>query len=100
MVGPGTGIAPFRAFIEERKATGASGKNWLFFGDRSQSTDYLYQNEWETYQKDSILTDLDLAWSRDQDEKVYVQHKMLWRKRAIVELVRRGSSVLCMRRRQ
>ncbi|MEC8243704.1 MAG: hypothetical protein VX038_02550 [Verrucomicrobiota bacterium] len=80
MVGPGTGIAPFRAFIEERKATGASGKNWLFFGDRSQSTDYLYQNEWETYQKDSILTDLDLAWSRDQDEKVYVQHKMLEKK--------------------
>ena len=80
MVGPGTGIAPFRAFIEERKATGASGKNWLFFGDRSQSTDYLYQNEWETYQKDSILTDLDLAWSRDQDEKIYVQHKMLEKK--------------------
>jgi len=80
MVGPGTGIAPFRAFIEERKATGASGKNWLFFGDRSQSTDYLYQNEWETYQKDSILTDLDLAWSRDQDEKVYVQHKILEKK--------------------
>ncbi len=80
MVGPGTGIAPFRAFIEERKATGASGKNWLFFGDRSQSTDYLYQNEWETYQKDSILTDLDLAWSRDQAEKVYVQHKMLEKK--------------------
>ena len=80
MVGPGTGIAPFRAFIEERKVTGASGKNWLFFGDRSQSTDYLYQNEWETYQKDSILTDLDLAWSRDQDEKVYVQHKMLEKK--------------------
>ena len=80
MVGPGTGIAPFRAFIEERKATGARGKNWLFFGDRSQSTDYLYQNEWETYQKDSILTDLDLAWSRDQAEKVYVQHKMLEKK--------------------
>ena len=80
MVGPGTGIAPFRAFIEERKATAARGKNWLFFGDRSQSTDYLYQNEWETYQKDSILTDLDLAWSRDQDEKVYVQHKMLEKK--------------------
>ena len=80
MVGPGTGIAPFRAFIEERKVTGASGKNWLFFGDRSQSTDYLYQNEWETYQKDSILTDLDLAWSRDQAEKVYVQHKMLEKK--------------------
>ena len=77
MVGPGTGIAPFRAFIEERKSTGATGKNWLFFGDRSQKTDYLYGNEWESYQKDGILNELDLAWSRDQAEKVYVQHKML-----------------------
>ena len=80
MVGPGTGIAPFRAFIEERKATGASGKNWLFFGDRSQKTDYLYQNEWELYQNEGILSNLDLAWSRDQAEKVYVQHKMLEKK--------------------
>ena len=77
MVGPGTGIAPFRAFIEERKATGATGKNWLFFGDRSQKTDYLYGNEWESYHKDGLLNRLDLAWSRDQDKKVYVQHKML-----------------------
>jgi sulfite reductase (NADPH) flavoprotein alpha-component len=77
MVGPGTGIAPFRAFIEERKATGATGKNWLFFGDRSQNTDYLYGDEWESYQKDGILNELGLAWSRDQDEKVYVQHKMI-----------------------
>ena len=77
MVGPGTGIAPFRAFIEERKATGATGKNWLFFGDRSQKTDYLYGNEWQSYHKDGLLNRLDLAWSRDQDKKVYVQHKML-----------------------
>jgi sulfite reductase (NADPH) flavoprotein alpha-component len=77
MVGPGTGIAPFRAFIEERQTSGAPGKNWLFFGDRSQKTDYLYGNEWETYRKDGILNELDLAWSRDQSEKVYVQHKML-----------------------
>jgi sulfite reductase (NADPH) flavoprotein alpha-component len=77
MVGPGTGIAPFRAFIEDRKSTGATGKNWLFFGDRSQKTDYLYGDEWESYQKDGILNELDLAWSRDQAEKVYVQHKML-----------------------
>ena len=80
MVGPGTGIAPFRAFIEERQATGAKGKNWLFFGDRSQNTDYLYGNEWESYQKEGILNELDLAWSRDQQEKVYVQHKMLEKK--------------------
>jgi len=79
MVGPGTGIAPFRAFIEERMATGASGKNWLFFGDRSQKTDYLYGEEWIRYQKEGILNELDLAWSRDQEEKVYVQHKMLER---------------------
>ncbi|MBL6827068.1 MAG: protein CysJ [Opitutales bacterium] len=80
MVGPGTGIAPFRAFIEERRATGASGKNWLFFGDRSQKTDYLYEKEWESYHNDGLLNDLDLAWSRDQDKKVYVQHKMLEKK--------------------
>ena len=77
MVGPGTGIAPFRAFIEERKVTGARGKNWLFFGDRSQKTDYLYGDEWENYLKDGLLNELDLAWSRDQDEKIYVQHKMI-----------------------
>jgi sulfite reductase (NADPH) flavoprotein alpha-component len=77
MVGPGTGIAPFRSFVEERMATGAKGKNWLFFGDRSSKTDYLYGNEWEQYLQDGLLTDLDLAWSRDQSEKEYVQHKML-----------------------
>ena len=77
MVGPGTGIAPFRAFIEERKATGATGQNWLFFGDRSAKTDYLYGEEWDSYQEDGILCNLDLAWSRDQAEKVYVQNKML-----------------------
>ena len=80
MVGPGTGIAPFRAFIEERRVTDASGKNWLFFGDRSQKTDYLYENEWESYHNDGLLNDLDLAWSRDQEKKVYVQHKMLEKK--------------------
>ena len=76
MVGPGTGIAPFRAFVEERRATGAKGRNWLFFGDRSESTDYLYGEEWEAYLKDGTIHELDLAWSRDQAEKVYVQHKM------------------------
>ena len=79
MVGPGTGIAPFRAFIEERINNGAKGRNWLFFGDRTQAHDYLYGEEWEGYRKDGILTELDLAWSRDQNEKVYVQHKMLER---------------------
>jgi sulfite reductase (NADPH) flavoprotein alpha-component len=77
MVGPGTGIAPFRAFLEERKATGAKGKNWLFFGNPHQATDFLYGPELEAFQKDGILTRMDLAWSRDQNRKIYVQNLML-----------------------
>ena len=77
MVGPGTGIAPFRAFLEDRKATGAKGKNWLFFGNPHRSSDYLYQEELEQFAKDGYLQKLDLAWSRDQKEKVYVQDLML-----------------------
>ena len=91
MVGPGTGIAPFRAFIEERMATGATGKNWLFFGDRSQKTDYLYGEEWIRYQKEGILNELDLAWSRDQEEKVYVQHKMLERGAELWNWIQEGA---------
>jgi sulfite reductase (NADPH) flavoprotein alpha-component len=92
MVGPGTGIAPFRAFIEERQATGATGKNWLFFGDRSSKTDYLYGEEWEQYRKDGLLTDLDLAWSRDQTEKEYVQHKMLAKGKELFAWLQDGAS--------
>ena len=77
MVGPGTGIAPFRAFVEERAATGATGKSWLFFGDQHQATDYLYGDEWERYVGDGKLSRIDLAFSRDQEHKVYVQHRML-----------------------
>ena len=77
MVGPGTGIAPFRAFIEERAATGAQGKNWLFFGDQHYSYDFLYQTEWQEYFSDGILTKLDLAFSRDQKQKIYVQNRMI-----------------------
>ena len=91
MVGPGTGIAPFRAFLEERKATGASGKNWLFFGDRSQKTDYLYGHEWESYRKSGILNQLDLAWSRDQNQKVYVQHKMREKQRQLWNWLQEGA---------
>ncbi|OUU39726.1 MAG: protein CysJ [Verrucomicrobia bacterium TMED56] len=91
MVGPGTGIAPFRAFLEERMATGASGKNWLFFGDRSQKTDYLYGNEWSDYQKAGVLSNLDLAWSRDQEDKVYVQHKMLEKKSELWRWIQEGA---------
>ncbi|MEM6821410.1 MAG: sulfite reductase subunit alpha [Verrucomicrobiota bacterium] len=76
MVGPGTGIAPFRAFLEERKATEATGKNWLFFGDQKSKTDFLYQEELEAFQASGILTRLDTAFSRDQKEKVYVQNRM------------------------
>ncbi|MEO6473979.1 flavodoxin domain-containing protein [Luteolibacter sp.] len=77
MVGPGTGIAPFRAFLEDRKATGAKGRNWLFFGNPHSATDYLYQDEVEGYIADGTLAKFDVAWSRDQKEKLYVQHLML-----------------------
>lgn len=77
MVGPGTGIAPFRAFLEERKITGAKGGNWLFFGNPHQATDFLYGEELTGFVKDGTLQRLDLAWSRDQKEKVYVQNLML-----------------------
>ena len=76
MVGPGTGIAPFRAFLEEREATEATGQNWLFFGDRTKEFDYIYQDEIEAMQDRGVLHRLDLAWSRDQSDKVYVQDKM------------------------
>ncbi len=77
MVGPGTGIAPFRAFLEERRSLGSNGKNWLFFGDQKKSTDFLYQAQLEEWQNDGFLTRLDVAFSRDQEEKIYVQHRML-----------------------
>ena len=76
MCGPGTGIAPFRAFLEDRKATAAQGKNWLFFGNPHSATDYLYQQELTDFQADGTLTKLNLAWSRDQQEKIYVQQLM------------------------
>ncbi|MCC5834886.1 MAG: assimilatory sulfite reductase (NADPH) flavoprotein subunit [Opitutales bacterium] len=76
MVGPGTGIAPFRAFIEERAEIGAKGDNWLFFGDQHFNSDFLYQLEWQDYMKKGILSRMDVAFSRDTDEKVYVQHRM------------------------
>ena len=91
MVGPGTGIAPFRSFIEERRAVGSTGKNWLFFGDRSSKTDYLYGEEWEKYRSDGLLTELDLAWSRDQAEKEYVQHKMLAKGRELFAWLQDGA---------
>ncbi len=76
MVGPGTGIAPFRAFVQDRIACGASGRNWVFFGDQKQATDFLYGDEWLDYAAKGQVARLDLAWSRDQAHKVYVQDKM------------------------
>jgi sulfite reductase (NADPH) flavoprotein alpha-component len=77
MVGPGTGIAPFRAFLHERRARKASGKNWLFFGDQRSATDFLYREELELLQREGLLHRLDTAFSRDQAEKIYVQQRML-----------------------
>ncbi|EJT4820541.1 NADPH-dependent assimilatory sulfite reductase flavoprotein subunit [Citrobacter freundii] len=85
MIGPGTGIAPFRAFMQQRAADGAEGKNWLFFGNPHFTEDFLYQVEWQRYVKEGVLSRIDLAWSRAQKEKVYVQDKLrqqgaeLWR---------------------
>ncbi|TCW11719.1 sulfite reductase (NADPH) alpha subunit [Raoultella sp. BIGb0138] len=85
MIGPGTGIAPFRAFMQQRAAEGAQGKNWLFFGNPHFTEDFLYQVEWQSYVKEGVLSRIDLAWSRDQQQKVYVQDKLreqgaeLWR---------------------
>ncbi|WP_318388355.1 NADPH-dependent assimilatory sulfite reductase flavoprotein subunit [Enterobacter sp.] len=85
MIGPGTGIAPFRAFMQQRAADEAPGKNWLFFGNPTFTEDFLYQVEWQRYVKEGVLSRIDLAWSRDQKEKIYVQDKLreqgaeLWR---------------------
>jgi sulfite reductase (NADPH) flavoprotein alpha-component len=77
MVGPGTGIAPFRAYLQERQAVGAKGKNWLFFGSQHEHCNYFYREEFDNFKQDGILTKLDCAWSRDQATKSYVQTKML-----------------------
>ena len=92
MVGPGTGIAPFRAFIEERQATDAKGKNWLIFGDQHYLTDFLYQTEWQSYLEDGVLTKLDVAFSRDQAEKVYVQDRMRENAKELYAWLEEGAS--------
>jgi sulfite reductase (NADPH) flavoprotein alpha-component len=76
MIGAGTGVAPFRAFVAHREANGARGRNWLLFGDRSFELDFLYQSEWLAWRKSGLLTRLDVAFSRDQEHKVYVQHRL------------------------
>ena len=91
MIGPGTGIAPFRAFLQERKATGAKGKNWLFFGEQQASSDFFYKDEFEGFQADGTLTNFTTAFSRDQAEKIYVQHRMLENGAAIYDWLEQGA---------
>ncbi|MEO1202689.1 MAG: flavodoxin domain-containing protein [Pseudomonadota bacterium] len=91
MIGAGTGVAPYRAFVEHRREHGHSGRNWLFFGDRNFDTDFLYQLEWLRYRKDGLLTGLDVAFSRDQAEKVYVQDRLLERSADVYAWIEEGA---------
>ncbi len=96
MIGPGTGVAPFRAFMQEREATGASGKNWLFFGSRNYVHDFLYQLEWQDWAKTGLLSRIDLAFSRDQRDKMYVQHRMWDARRELFAWLQEGAALyLC-----
>ena len=90
MVGPGTGIAPFRAFLEEREATQAKGDNWLFFGDRTEKDDLIYREELQAWQKSGLLSKLDLAFSRDQEQKIYVQTRMQEKGAELFKWLERG----------
>ncbi|APH04879.1 assimilatory sulfite reductase (NADPH) flavoprotein subunit [Bacillus weihaiensis] len=91
MVGPGTGVAPFRSFMQEREETGAQGKSWMFFGDQHFVTDFLYQTEWQKWVKDGVLTKMDVAFSRDNEEKVYVQHRMLENSKEFFQWLEEGA---------
>ena len=93
MVGPGTGVAPFRSFMQEREETGAEGKAWMFFGDQHFVTDFLYQTEWQNWLKDGVLTKMDVAFSRDTEEKVYVQHRMLEHSAELFDWLQEGAAV-------
>ncbi len=91
MVGPGTGVAPFRSFMQEREETGAKGKSWMFFGDQHFVTDFLYQTEWQKWLKDGVLTKMDVAFSRDTEEKVYVQNRMLEHSKELFQWLEEGA---------
>jgi sulfite reductase (NADPH) flavoprotein alpha-component len=91
MIGPGTGVAPFRAFVEEREALGAGGRNWLFFGDQHFNTDFLYQTEWQRWLKGGPLSRISLAFSRDQREKIYVQHRLREHERELYAWIQEGA---------
>lgn len=91
MIGPGTGIAPFRAFLEERQATGQKGQNWLFFGEQRAALDFLYKDQFLAMQKDGVLTHLDTAFSRDQERKIYVQDRMREKSQELYRWLQRGA---------
>lgn len=91
MVGPGTGVAPFRAFLQEREATGAKGRNWLFFGDQHKKTDYVYEQEWQEMLESGVLTHMHAAFSRDQAEKIYVQNLMLQNAAELYDWLEQGA---------
>jgi sulfite reductase (NADPH) flavoprotein alpha-component len=93
MIGPGTGVAPFRGFMQAREAAGAKGRNWLFFGDRNFESDFLYQSEWLRYRKQGLLTRLDVAFSRDTANKRYVQHVMAERAAELYAWLEEGAVV-------
>ena len=91
MIGAGTGVAPYRAFLQEREARGASGKSWLFFGERNFDSDFLYQTEWQALLKDKVLTEMNVAFSRDTANKVYVQHRLLEQARGVYVWLEQGA---------
>lgn len=93
MIGPGTGIAPFRSFVAQRDAEGAEGRSWLFFGDQHFTTDFLYQAEWQNWLQVGALTRMNVAFSRDQDQKLYVQHKLLQHAGELFEWIEGGAYV-------
>lgn len=93
MIGPGTGIAPFRAFMQQREVEEASGENWLFFGNPNYTQDFLYQTEWQRFVKDGVLNKISLAFSRDQEEKVYVQHRMLEQGAELYQWLEQGAHI-------
>ncbi|MDP2890691.1 MAG: assimilatory sulfite reductase (NADPH) flavoprotein subunit [Bacteroidota bacterium] len=96
LVGAGTGVAPYRAFLQQREANNQKGKTWLFFGERRFSSDFLYQIEWQKLIKDGYLEKIDVAFSRDQEQKIYVQHRLIEQQKEIFEWLKKGASIyLC-----
>ncbi|PAI64348.1 hypothetical protein APW73_04045 [Staphylococcus aureus] len=93
MIGPGTGIAPFRAYLQEREELGMTGKTWLFFGDQHRSSDFLYEEEIEEWLENGNLTRVDLAFSRDQEHKEYVQHRIMEESERFNEWIEQGAAI-------